>query len=314
MADPLRIAVLSSGGERAAFMMGFVFRLTAAGDTKWTELYGISAGALLGSYIAQVEPSKTEELRKNIEKMMAMHTEVMKPWVTISGIINAAVAYFWHDSLFKDTTLHDLVSEVWKDKKYRDVQVGAHNMSTGKYEVFPKKDSPLTIQQVIASASIPVVFAPVKIDNDMYCDGAIDHILPVDEIIKRIENVEGDVVIDIMLCYPTDYDTFYKSMTPTCKYNLMGRVHDTLNASVWHNMNCDLDDLADYFGIDREAIRKSGKYVSGNRTVRMFIPEESIYLDFQCKNHAILTKMQQHGIEIAGRVIESEPISISSNS
>ena len=307
MGYPLRIAILSSGGERAAFMMGFVHGILTSSkeDSKWTELYGISAGALLGSYIAQVEPSKTEELRKNMEKMMAMHTEVMKPWVTISGIINAAVAYFWHDSLFKDTTLHELVADVWDDKKYRTVRVGAHNMSTGKYEVFPKSGKAPSMDQVIASASIPVEFAPVKIGNAMYCDGAIDHILQVDEIKERLDQVNGNVVIDIMLCYPTDYDKFYKAMTPTSSYNLMGRVHDTLNASVWHNMNCDLDDLADYFGIDRNVIRTSGKYVSGNRTVRMFIPEEAIYIDFQVKNHAILKQMQEHGKGVASKVIKS---------
>ena len=79
-------------------------------------------------------------------------------------------------------------------------QVGAYNATQGKYQTFDQSD-PDIAHAVIASASVPGVFTPVHIGNDQFVDGAVAHVVPVQEILHYWEHNTGD--IDILMCYPT---------------------------------------------------------------------------------------------------------------
>mgnify|MGYP003344903642 CR=1 FL=1 len=80
--------------------------------------------------------------------------------------------------------------------------------------------------------------------------------------------------------------------------------------NTWYNMNRDLDDLADFAGIEKEKVRKSGIYKTNRGKLRMFIPTEPMYVDLNSRNHAVVANMQQHGIEVAREVLKNEPIKI----
>lgn len=298
------ILAMSSGGPRVPFMEGFIKGMCIKGNdyTNWNTVLGISAGALLGSYVAQFENNDT--LNKGMDNIMKMHVDIMKPWVILGDIVNLVVAFVWHDSIFKPNLRH-MVNSVWEDKKYKHVYVGTYCVTDGKYESFPDP----TKDQIVASASIPVVFPPVTIDNKQYVDGAMAHIIPIEEI-KQLWN---GGTLDVMLCYPTEHAAFIKATNAESHYKLSGRVFATLNENTWYNMNRDLDDLADFAGVPKEQIRKSGAYQTKKGLLRMFIPKESIYVDLSSKNHAIVVNMQEHGKQVAREVLEMKPINFINN-
>lgn len=287
---PSMILVLGSGGQRAPYMEGFIHTL---GFKNWDHVFGISAGAILGAFIVQTEES---EFKEELNTLMKQHVDIVKPHIIIGPILNLVSSFLWHESIFRPC-LKSIVSTAWKhDRSHEKLVVGAYNVSKGEYTSF--KDP--NVDQVVASASIPVVFPSVKIDGNDYVDGAIAHIFPIEEIKKNYN--AGDQVY-VMLCYPTDHEKYTESMqTNTTK--LLGRVYNTLDESTWQNMNRDLNDLADFFELDHAAVRKSQRIdLKDKGTLYMFIPDEVCCVDLACKNFQLIINMQTHGKKVAHAVL-----------
>lgn len=286
---------ISSGGDHSAYVLGMlkgVF-VTQPSITEWTTVCGISAGALIGTKIAQIDTEDRANFIKTVNTLMQSHQTFTKSWSTMGTVVSLAKAFFWHGGLFK-SQLGDLVSEEWAEK-YRDLYVGAYNQTEGRYQSFgPKPEIP----QVTASASIPVVFESVKFNNMEYCDGAIAHILPIREI-KAHWN-EGD--LDVMICYPTNHEEFIKSSDYLTKYQLMGRVFNTLSENTWYNLNRDLDDLSELVGQD---VRNGGTFKVGSKTVRVYVPRKGYYCDVVNRDFSTLKKMHLHGEEVAKELLST---------
>ena len=72
-------------------------------------------------------------------------------------------------------------------------------------------------------------------------------------------------------------------------------------------MNRDLDDLAEFLGLNREQVRKSGnnEFNNGtyNGTLYMFIPNECRSIDLNCSNYHVISMMQDHGMGVASGVM-----------
>lgn len=290
--------LLSSGGQRSAYMQGF---LKAVGYKDWKHVFGISAGAMLGALIAQTE---SKEFDEEINKLMKMHVEILKPHVSssilsqkLSSVLNLVSAIFWHTSIYK-SKLRQVIEMVWKNKSHQKLVVGSYNVTEGKYRM--KKNPDIT--DIVASASIPVVFPSVTIDGNEYVDGAVAHTIPIEELKKYYNG--GDIYV--MLCYQTDHDKFKKSMADN-RRKLLGRVYSTIDESTWNTMNRDLDDLAEFLGLTREQVRTSGQYTFNNGTYNgtlyMFIPNECRYIDLNCSNYHVISMMQDHGKEVAVEVM-----------
>ena len=185
---------ISSGGDHSAYVLGMlkgVF-VTRPSITEWKKVCGISAGALIGTKIAQVDIEDRTNFIRSIDHLMDSHRTIATHWSVMGSVVSLAKAFFWHGGLFK-SELPDIVSEEW-DEKYRELYVGTYNQTEGRYQSFGPTPS---VSQVAASASIPVVFESVQMDNMNYCDGAVAHILPIDEI--KAHWSEGD--LDVMICY-----------------------------------------------------------------------------------------------------------------
>lgn len=284
---------ISSGGDHSAYVLGMlkgVF-VTQPQITEWTKVCGISAGALIGTKVAQIDTEDRSNFIKSVEHMMESHQTFTKSWSAMGTIVSVAKAFFWHTGLFK-SQLGNIVEQSW-DKKYRDLYVGAYNQTEGRYQTFGPKPS---ILQVTASASIPVVFEPVIFNSMKYCDGAIAHVIPIREI-KANWN-EGD--LDVMICYPTDHTEFMKSSDFMTKYQLVGRVFNTLSENTWYNLNRDLEELSDLVGQD---VRGGGIFKVGDKTVRVYVPKKGYYCDIVNRDYQTLKKMHLHGEEVAKKML-----------
>lgn len=286
---------ISSGGDHSAYVLGMlkgVF-VTQPDVTEWTKICGISAGALIGTKLAQVDTEDRSNFIKSLNHLMESHQIFTKSWSTMGTVVSLAKAFFWHGGLFK-SQLGQIVTDSW-DKKYRDLYVGAYNQTEGRYQSFGPRPE---ILEVTASASIPVVFESVKINNAEYCDGAIAHVLPI----KEIKAHWNDEDLDVMICYPTDHAEFIKSSRYMTRYPLVGRLFGTICDNTWYNLNRDLEDLSELVGQD---VRGGGVFKVGDKTVRVYVPKIGYYCDVVNRDFNTLKKMHVHGEEVAKEILKA---------
>ena len=287
---------ISSGGDHSAYVLGMlkgVF-ITQPSITEWKKICGISAGALIGTKIAQVDKEDRTNFIKSITHLMNSHHTIAKSWSSMGTVASLAKAFFWHGGLYKNG-LQDMVQSEW-DKKYRELYVGTYNQTEGRYQSFGPNPG---IPEVTASASIPVVFEAVQMNDMNYCDGAIAHILPIKEI-KAHWN-QGD--LDVMICYPTNHSEYLKAAEYMSKYQLVGRVFNTLGENTWYNLNRDLDELSEMVGQD---VRGGGIFKVADKTVRVFVPKKGYYCDVVNRDYNTLKKMHNHGEEIAKEMLNTK--------
>ena len=87
---------ISSGGDHSAYVLGMlkgVF-VTQPEITEWTKVCGISAGALIGTKIAQVDTEDRSNFIKSINHLMESHQTFAKSWSTMGTIVSLAKAFF----------------------------------------------------------------------------------------------------------------------------------------------------------------------------------------------------------------------------
>jgi NTE family protein len=66
--------------------------------------------------------------------------------------------------------------------------VFAVNINTAEYTRFDKGDLALAVK---ASSSIPIVFPPIEVNGDLYCDGGVINNFPVEPLREVCEKVIG---------------------------------------------------------------------------------------------------------------------------
>jgi NTE family protein len=71
------------------------------------------------------------------------------------------------------TTLEKLVDFSRIESTPTRLSVGATNVRTGASVYFNSNEQPITVSQILASASLPPGFAPTEIDGEYYWDGAV---------------------------------------------------------------------------------------------------------------------------------------------
>ena len=282
---------ITSGGDHSAYVLGFlkgVFQ-NKAEVTEWGKICGISAGALIGSSLSSIGKEDRVGFLKKINHLMTSHLQFAKSWTPLGAVANVAKAFFWHKSLYK-SPIQDIIQSEWTGNFKRQLFVGAFNKTRGLYETFGPSPS---ILQVAASASVPVVFPSVQIQNMLYEDGAVSHIIPVKEI--RQHWTEGD--LDLMLCYPTEYKEFLKTSDYESRFALVGSAWHTISESAWVTYNSDLDAMREICG--GQDIRGGGVFSVGEKTLRVYVPKKGHYVDFTDRNFGELHAMHQHGEEVA---------------
>lgn len=294
------VLAISSGGDHSAFVLGVLDELAKHEEPKYDSLIGISAGALISTCIAQVDIHDTDAYKKQIKILMDTSENFIKPWTRWGPIWNAFCALVWHESFFK-TNMESFVKHHCQRDIVRKLQVGAYNRTRGIYETFDQNDEHI-IQAVAASAAVPTVFSPIHINGNIYCDGAIAHVLPIIEIKDAWKTCD---TLDIMLCYPTVYDEFIKTGDILSHYKLAEMITNTMQETIWQTMQRDIEELAKEFDIPKEEFSKGGTWDIYGRRLRFFVPTEGIYCDFMHRNICTLRKIQQHGAFIANQMLQA---------
>jgi NTE family protein len=157
--------VLSGGGARGFAHLGVIQALNDAGIFP-DVISGTSAGALTGVLYADGYTPK------EILKLLNTHSRLdyMRPAMPREGLLQIGGVH----KILKNS-LHATTFEELKIPLY----VTATDLNNGKAEYFYKGE---LLDPVIASASIPVLFQPVIINNICYVDGGVLDNLPIKPI------------------------------------------------------------------------------------------------------------------------------------
>jgi NTE family protein len=165
---------LSGGSARGLAHIGFL-EVLDENKIPIEAIVGTSMGAVVGGIYAS---GKLKEFK---EKIIKLSTSQIVSLFLSSKITRGNV----------DTKeIEPFISEFLGDKKAEELAikfvVTATNLKTGE-EIFLDKGS--MIKNIMASISIPGVFQPVKIKNDLYVDGGVLDPLPQEHAQKIAEKV-----------------------------------------------------------------------------------------------------------------------------
>ncbi len=166
--------VLSGGGARGFSHLGAAKALMEAGF-KFDIIAGTSMGAIIGCLLAD-----------------GYHPDELLPLLTRERLKSFVKAEITMDNVMTMKGAQQFLKTLLRAKKIEDLKIPfvatTTNLHKGETEYFDRGD---VIEAVIASASIPVIFAPVKINDCLHVDGGVLNNLPVRHIRPDCEFIVG---------------------------------------------------------------------------------------------------------------------------
>jgi predicted acylesterase/phospholipase RssA len=178
--------VLSGGGARGALQVGMLKALLEHGEHP-DVLVGTSVGAWNGTWLAR-QPTlagiasleNVWRTLKPVHVLLGREPAANTPSQVLRGMLMIAAARHINNgypSLYSNAGLHQLLDRHLSDLTFESLalplRVVATNLTSGKRTIFT--NGPLA-PALLASAAIPGVFPPVRIEDDMYVDGgAVDN-------------------------------------------------------------------------------------------------------------------------------------------
>ncbi|KTB64219.1 MULTISPECIES: patatin-like phospholipase family protein [Pseudomonas] len=215
-AEPVTGLILSGGGARAAYQVGVLAAiaelLPPGAANPFPVIVGTSAGAINAVSLA----SGATDFTAAIQRLTAFwqgfrsHLVLRSDW---PGVVHQASRFFIHSllglgaqvpvALLNSTPLRDLlndklhlhgIDEAIRNKHLHAVAVTAFGYESGQavtfYQGGGKIDAwlrhrrigvptQLTVEHLLASSAIPLLFAPVKLDQEYFGDGAVRQSAPI---------------------------------------------------------------------------------------------------------------------------------------
>lgn len=168
---------LSGGGVRGIAHLG-VLKALNEHDIFPEIVAGVSAGALAGVFYC--DGYKPDEIFKIFDKTSLF--KFAKVGIPKKGFMSME-------------KVEKILNENLSAKSFHDLKipfsVAASNLTDGVVKYF---DSGSLIDKIIASASIPILFKPVIIENKLYVDGGIFDNLPMKPLQNKCDRIIGSHV------------------------------------------------------------------------------------------------------------------------
>jgi predicted acylesterase/phospholipase RssA len=204
----MRGIVFSGGGALGAWHVGVLKHKLLNENIKYDAYAGVSAGALVASYISQFKDSERfEAVEKLEETMISIRKEdVYQNWHPFG--------YFqspFKSSLVNSIPLQEFIKfhinpiKIHNSKKI--LRIGATSLRTGEFEIFTEKTNYLP-EAIAASTSVPGFFTPVNIPEHegLWVDGGIRTMTPIAALIEA-----GCDEIDVSICFPKTSTKYYQT-------------------------------------------------------------------------------------------------------
>lgn len=173
---------LGSGGSRGVAHVG-VLRALEEANIKIDYITGCSMGSVVGAcYAKGYSPD---------EMMRIAHT------LKAGDIFDLPVNFIRNMGILRSTKMHALVTDLLGDTTFDELKIPfacvASDMVSGKCVLLNKGK---VADAVIASSSIPFIFAPYKIDDMLLVDGGLLNRTPIKEL--REMGAEAVLTIDVL--------------------------------------------------------------------------------------------------------------------
>ncbi len=166
--------VLSGGGARGIAHLGVIKALEEFEITP-SIISGTSAGAIVAAfYSAGYNPEQIVEIALH-GKFFNMSNLMLKK----SGLFNMQT----FENIYKQHFKHNLI-----EKLPIPIIIAATDIVKGKIKYFSSGN---LSKALMASSCIPLVFEPVKINNNIYLDGGILNNLPVEPVLDKCDFIIG---------------------------------------------------------------------------------------------------------------------------
>ncbi|AUC76111.1 patatin-like phospholipase family protein [Olleya sp. Bg11-27] len=166
--------VLSGGGMRGAAHIGAIKALEEH-NIYPTHIAGTSAGAIIGAlYAYGFNCAQMLDFLKSTPLFSYKKYAINKP-----GFIDASKYYNYFKKQIPEDDFNALKKKLF---------VTATNILSGDLEVFSQGE---LIKPVLASASFPGLFSPIKMKQGLYVDGGVLNNFPVDLLQKECDQIIG---------------------------------------------------------------------------------------------------------------------------
>lgn len=228
--------VFSGGGVRGLAHIGTIKVMEELGLSP-NYVAGTSAGALVGALYAQGYTA--DEILE-----FFMETPV----------------FSWRHFGYKKPGLIDLEKMIPHFKKYfptnsfadlkRKLMVVGTNLETSESIVFSEGE---IIRPILASAALPVVFTPVKVNGALFADGGITNNFPVDLIQPYCENIIGVYVNPIG---NVEQASLKSSFSVLQRAFQISSSHDSFPKFETCSVLVMPDELSDYYVMDMRHLKK----------------------------------------------------------
>lgn len=171
--------VLSSGGVRGVYAHTGFLQAWEKMDLDIQAMAGCSAGAVVGGIAASGTP---------IEEWMDALSRINPKQFWSPSLLKMFYSFLFHkgrgySGMASTKAASDFCSRHLKAKTFEDCKFPfytlAKNLLHGCKTVFHKGE---LVPRIIASAAAPLMYEPVEIDNQLYCDGALLELSPTDAI------------------------------------------------------------------------------------------------------------------------------------
>lgn len=159
--------VLGGGGSLGVAEVGFVRRITELG-IPIDLVVGTSVGALNAAYVAFHEDPGHDCLRE-IWTGLAAHKLFHRNLRSIALNLIRTRMSLYDDSFVRELVTPHLASDDLAAARI-PLYITATNLSTGERHIF---DRGSVLQAILASTAIPGLFPPVRIEDDLFVDGAV---------------------------------------------------------------------------------------------------------------------------------------------
>jgi NTE family protein len=235
--------VLSGGGIKGAFEAGAVAKLLAGG---WTPdaIYGISAGAMNGAFLADrcgqavltgqnvnwldIGNQLTQFWTQNITGPSSLLRK--KAWWELA----IAILFDTFDGLVDSTPIRSLIRQSFTPANIgastAKLTVGATDLDTGKV-VYVGGGDPDIVEYVLASGAEPIAASIVRVQGEPFYDGGLQVMAPIEKAID-----DGALEVVCILCDSADLmQGGYSAGSP---FSLVGRVVDIVTNAI---VNADLE-------------------------------------------------------------------------
>jgi NTE family protein len=181
----IKAIVLGGGGAKGAHSVGAIKHLLGDLEISFPIICGVSVGAITAAFIAQY---KLGDEKKAAADLCEMWAKISTKDIYVRWKPFGKWHSLWKGGFYNPAPLIKLIRSSISLEKIREsgkqVSVGVVSVSSGKYTIFDQT-SDYFIDAVIASSLFPGMFPPIKIGNELWMDGGMKQISPIDIAIKQ---------------------------------------------------------------------------------------------------------------------------------